>query len=443
MNNFRIFEHQSIPFLDINSWTDLPFIKLVDELNQRAHADFIHLGYKSLKATQFVGVLQAGGLTLEILPKIDYDNTGDANVAPGSALHNRAAESAARNLLFLLSYTHNIKIHKQDLAHLATQRANWFELLTSLFAVDLHRLIQRGIVRNYVPVEDTLPLIRGRWLVERQLARRPHVRHRFDLRYDEFSSDNLLNRIFRYVVETLLPQTYDPTNRVLLLDLQVWLSDVGFQQSFSKEELDSILFTRLNEHYRPAFNLARMFVEHTILQLSAGGRQTFAFVFDMNLLFEQFVAQFLLRHKRFIFPDAGETLKLRLQSTGKVNYLARQMPGQGDVFHLKPDILVENRYGKPILIVDTKYKQLDAGRGDAGVSEGDMYQMLAYATGFDCPRTLLIYPQSAGRGPVSQEFKTYNTENRHFVATINLRQPLEKPDGLIQRLRDIFTQARM
>ena len=61
--------------------------------------------------------------------------------------------------------------------------------------------------------------MKGRWQIEQQIRRKPHVRHRFDVIYDEFSPDTPLNRVFRYVIDALLLITQDAQNRSLLLDL--------------------------------------------------------------------------------------------------------------------------------------------------------------------------------------------------------------------------------
>ena len=57
----------------------------------------------------------------------------------------------------------------------------------------------------------------------------------------------------------------------------------------------SIFYDRLNEHYKPAHDLAwlvlgRLGVDNLFL---AGNTRVFAFMLDMNVLFERFVAKLL------------------------------------------------------------------------------------------------------------------------------------------------------
>jgi 5-methylcytosine-specific restriction enzyme subunit McrC len=95
------------------------------------------------------------------------------------------------------------------------------------------------------------------------------VRHHFDVAYDEFSADTLLNQVFRHVVDRLLLLTQQPRNsrhasRPSRLDVG------GKQPGITPSHLDraAARITRLNEQFLPAFNLARMFLENEALQLS-------------------------------------------------------------------------------------------------------------------------------------------------------------------------------
>lgn len=437
MNTISLFEHDSILYTEFDEGLRERILSDLESLNQAAGAELFRLGRRQLTATQFVGVVQLTDIAIEVLPKIDTDHTVAADPAPGSPDHSRAVESAARNLLHLLSYTHGIRFHREDIAHLETRRSAWLELLTAIFASNLHRLLQRGLVRSYVRIEESLPLIRGRWLAAQQLARRPHVRHAFDLQYDEFSPDNPLNRVFKYVVNALLRLTRSPANRTLLLDLDAWLSEVATPSGPPLRELEAVTFTRLNEHFRPAFNLARMFIENSIVQLSAGRRQAFAFLFDMNILFEKFVAGFLLRHQAQIFAAFSEPIYLRDQSRKRAQYLAHKVPDGSARFRLKPDLLLEDSRRIPIMILDTKYKSLDPKDRNEGVSQNDIYQMLAYSLAYKCPTTLLLYPLTAV-SPEFLEFLLVDSERRLFAAALNLRQPLENPQVLILRFRQIL-----
>ena len=70
-----------------------------------------------------------------------------------------------------------------------------------------------------------------------------------------------------------------------------------------------------------------------------------------------------------------------------------------------------------------------------------MYQMLAYATRLDCHQTLLLYPRWSGAPENPVEFETLEHPNRLVAATIDLHQPLNRPDKLIQEMKEILKEV--
>jgi 5-methylcytosine-specific restriction enzyme subunit McrC len=195
--------------------------------------------------------------------------------------------------------------------------------------------------------------------------------------------------------------------------------------------------TRLNSRFSTAFNVARMFVENEALRLTAGTKDAYAFVFDMNILFEEFIARFISRYKRRILPESYGTLEVEAQSRGNPLYLADRLPGRGPAFRLKPDLLLKTTSGKAFLILDTKYKRLRTSGGRSSSSE-DVYQMLAYSTRLRCPQVVLLYPQQAGARRTRREYEIKGSRDRFLVATVDLRRPLNEPSALIEELNGIL-----
>jgi 5-methylcytosine-specific restriction enzyme subunit McrC len=62
-------------------------------------------------------------------------------------------------------------------------------------------------------------------------------------------------------------------------------------------------------------------------------------------------------------------------------------------FKTRPDIVI-SRAGRPLLIIDTKWKRLAGVIDDAkrGVGQADVCQMMAYAQVYECDRVMLLYP---------------------------------------------------
>ena len=119
---------------------------------------------RGLKAGQVVGILVIPGKTLEILPKIDGE---DSNVR--------------KALVRMLAVAYNLRVVDGKLAALAVQQHDLLELLVRLFADQLLAAVRRGLPRRYISHEEDLRLLRGKLNVTRQityLAFRPDLVHR-------------------------------------------------------------------------------------------------------------------------------------------------------------------------------------------------------------------------------------------------------------------------
>lgn len=111
------------------------------------------------------------------------------------------------------------------------------------------------------------------------------------------------------------------------------------------------------------------------------------------------------------------------------------------MFQTKPDILI--RYaGQVVHVIDTKWKRISSRIDDRkqGVSQGDVYQMMAYAHLYKAPRLTLLYPHhgdlSAEEG-VQAQFRISGQETIIETASVDVA----KGDNMIARLRNIIALA--
>ena len=430
-----LFEHQTLPYREIPGFpADLAarerVLEQIEHINREAGLEILHLGRKDLLANALVGVLRAGDFTFEILPKIDWEGSGNAP-------QTSPRQSAVRNLLVMLSYASHIPIYDQATAALEEQINPWFELLTRLFALDLHRQVQAGLSQQYISQEDFLPVLRGRWNVQRQITRHGQTQHRFDVQYDVLSPDIPLNQVLRFVVDQLSGLTQDAENRALLGDITNLLRLVTLLPEINPALLEAIHFTRLNNRFQPSYQLARLFLSGRTVQMSAGHTPAHAFVLDMNVLFEHFVIAFIMRHRESILPPDWQSAVCIEQSAGFPLFLGHS---QGKpVLRLKPDLIVSlKKETIPLLIADMKYKRLAPGDRRLGASQADIYQMLAYGLQSGCSRSLLLYPQTAGSAPVRRKLTIDRVGMQMLLTSLNLRIPLLPPEPLIQELGEIF-----
>lgn len=415
-----LLEHERLPF----AWDDAD-LRALTHVNRTVGTEIMqatsHRGQRVLKAGSHVGMVRIGRHTFQILPKLDYGP--------------HTAASATRNLLYMLEMAGNFPVRPHEMAPFLQRGRDWFEILTHLFARDLMVQWQRGSHHHYQVVEETAVRLKGKWQISRQM-RYPARQHLFDIAYDEYTADNPLNRVLRYVVELLWQQTGDSENRRLLGTLRHWLADITLLPHVAPQMAAPTLINRLNRRYEPLLNLARLFLQTSTLELSAGRLTSFAFVFDMNQLFEAFIIS-LLQKRPSLLPTALHGCSLHPQGRGHTRFLAETAVGQR-VFRLKPDLLLRRDDHYPLLL-DTKYKILGGKDLKLGVSSADFYQMFAYSQRYECPHVLLLYPQ--GKRPLRQRFILPDNKGVISVATVNLRRDLRGQSGrlaLLNELRDIL-----
>jgi len=401
MTLVSLFEHQSISLIG----EDVPFqemhLRQLERLNHQAGVDLVRLGYRQLRATSYVGVIQLGNITLQILPKVD-------------ATDPVSVDNAVANLLWMLVYAGELPIHENEVSSLLKKKGNLFEILVQLFCSRLSKQLKSGFHRTYRQQKDLLPVLKGRWLFGEQVCKHPLLRERFLVAYDEFSEDNPLNRVFCYVIHLLWGLTQDPANRRRLDILRMWFDQVTLLPHISDQDLAKVIFTRLNAAYCPIFNLACTFLGQESLRLRAGRTQTFAFLFDMNLLFERFVVGFLRRHRRQALPERLSRCDILAQGMGEPRWLARtEATGGVKKFRLKPDILLRTPDQSIALVIDTKYKVCSE------IQQGDAFQMHAYATRYKCLDVLLLYPES--QTALRMKPQTLYIENSEGGSPIRMR----------------------
>jgi 5-methylcytosine-specific restriction enzyme subunit McrC len=199
--------------------------------------------------------------------------------------------------------------------------------------------------------------------------------------FDEFTEDNLLNRVLKAALRVLVEVAVGATASKNVAELLFCFQDVS-DVSRSSIIFERVGTDRLTRRYAPLLRMARLFIEGASPDLMSGQGEGFAILFDMNELFEAYVGRVAIR----TFGAAG--FKVSLQ--GPRRHLTKSHSGDG-AFELRPDIVVNSSSCLP-LIIDTKWKRLKKGSAREAVSSADMYQMAAYSHRYDAVEVVLLYP---------------------------------------------------
>ena len=310
-------------------------------------------GHWQVSAHNYVGSINVAGLQVLVRPKIPL-----------------------RNLFLLLEVGLRARDwHDEAVRFEAT--GDLLPALVSFFARTTETTLARGLYHSYRQQRDRLVALRGRVDIARQLAQ-PGVVIPTACRFTEFTADLIENSYLKAAVSrSLRVAGVQPIDRRRLMQHLVTLEDVGDLRHHHTDS-DRVVFTRLNDHYKPALRLARLVLANLTLQDAVGETQASSFMLDMNELFERFVTERLRRALRGRL-DVKDQHRDRLDEECTVA--------------IRPDLLFRSG-GSARFVADIKYKLTDDA---ASGRHPDYYQLLAYTTALNLPEGVLIYCLDANR----------------------------------------------
>lgn len=381
----------------------------------------------TLLLKHYVGFVCRNGTRLQILPKV----LADGSLKP---LNEETEKHQATNLLLrLLSYSGFLNIKDiPDPVSIEAFQNDLLEIFISIFTFQFNRLFNRDIHRSYQPQEENMQFIKGRIDFNQTIKENAFRKHLHFVSYEEFSLNNLLNRIIKTTMLRLLSNTKIAYNKKALKLALIYLEEIEPIKLYPGI-FDQVRFNRLNQNYRPLFNMAKMFYYNRQPGQSEGDEFTFTFLVPLNRLFEYYVFK-LLETSTILKSHCFQVSHHKPQK-----YLATH-DGK-DVFKLEPDITLTKDKAVNV-ILDAKYKN-PMKNSDVTVLQSDVYQMLAYAVTYHCPSIYLVYPSFTHNKVNETELARYdiNTpEGNVCLRVIQLdvihKEPAELQASLEEVLKD-------
>ena len=357
-----------------------------------------------LRPSSWIGAVRIGDLSVIVRPKISMDR-----------------------VMFLITYAMDPSNWRDDPFQFEPE-PDVIETVALVLARRSRQAISGGLLRGYRREEDALNTIQGRVRFEDQIGRRFGLPLPVEVAYDEYTEDIEKNRLLKTAIYRLgRAQIRSEPLRRELHRLQSAFNMVQLGD-YAPGAVPEIRYTRLDEHYRPAVELARLIIENSSLELFAGSFAGAAFLIAMNRVFEQ-----------FLYVALGETLGLSQEhwKRGKGIYLdkSRNILVQPDLSWW-PSGSVRGE-PRPIFVGDAKYKKLEKGEGrdKPDFRHADIYQMLAYCTAADLSYGLLIY--AAGEGEPNR-YETVYAGKTIEVVSMNLTGKPAEILGEVDRLAKLI-----
>lgn len=349
------------------------------------------------RAGNYIGVFRCGELNVVIRPRIPIDR-----------------------VMFMVGYSLNSVDWSFSRLRLSAED-DILEAIVPAFVRVTQHAIRRGLLQGYSTREVSSVALQGRIRLADQVKTRFGLPLPVEVTYDEFTEDIEENRLLKTAIGFLLQMPISSfESRRDLGSLRAALTSVS-SGSYSPGMVPSVNYTRLNQRYQPAVELARLIIGSSLSEFSPGDKLGPSFLVDMDQVFENFLRTALrqtLRLSESEWPDrSSATRALHLEEGGQLQV----NPG-----------LSWWRGRRCLFVGEARYALPAGDPGIADAQQADIYRMLAYCAAADLPSGLLVY---ASRGsPESAVHRIRNTRKVIEVVSFDLEGSPDETLSQVQAL---------
>jgi len=357
----RVFEHEHLLHdektdFNKNRW------KVLSDFNDKNENKYFTITAKGVRFHQYVGVVQIGRLTIEILPKIE------------SAIDSKAKDRWHKNLLAMLRECHKVQSETLTEANLKLRSNSILDWYIEIFIIEVERLIHLGLVKKYRREEKNAKALKGRLKIVQHLRKNYVHQEQFFVETSVYDRNNVFNQIIYKTLCLIKSLSINPflqseLNNVLLFYPQV--NDVEINHKL----FETLRYDRKSERYRKAMNIGKLLLLNYSPDIRHGQNNLIALLFDMNDLWEEYIT---LQIKKSCLD------KWELFAQKKHNFW---FADKYNTRRLQPDMVLKSRSGE-MVVIDTKWKLLQ----DKGPSEEDLRQVYSYGNYFDANGVYLLFP---------------------------------------------------
>jgi 5-methylcytosine-specific restriction enzyme subunit McrC len=346
-------------------FTETHFKALSRYLSENKNCGYYELFHRSIRFKNYVGVIKVGDLTIEVLPKCDRYDTEDEKT------------TWQRVLIEMLTISLKVEAKITTMADISIKQHSVLETYLNIFLNETAALVHQGLVKKYRTNESNQNALKGKLQIHKQVTINIVHAERFYVSHTVYDRDNIYNAILYQAMLCIrkMSSSLSLTKRteLLLLDFPECASI-----SINHKLFERLRFDRKTERYKTAINLAKIILMNYHPDIKGGKNDILAIMFDMNLLWENYIYYMLKKNSNGEFTVKGQSKK----------YFWK--PEEGSRVTLRPDIVIERDVESGgNIVLDTKWKY------QSDVSVQDLRQMYAYGKYFDSRQAYLVYPEKS------------------------------------------------
>ncbi|OVE55492.1 McrC family protein [Chryseobacterium mucoviscidosis] len=360
--SIQVFEHSFLPIGE-NGFEKRHFVAL-SKINALHNYQYFDLKHNGVVFKQFVGVIQADNLTIEILPKIDrYESEDQENKTKWQKV-----------LIEMLRVTKKLKIQQAGQANVSRQSIHLLDIYFEWFLNEVQLLIHQGLIKQYYKEKGNVKALKGKLEFAGHIQKNLVHKERFYTTHQVYDKDHLIHQILGQTLGIIA--TLSKGNslygkcKTIQLDFPEVKSIQANENTFSK-----IPKSRKTAPYETALYIARLIILNYAPNVCGGSENMLALLFDMNNLWEEYI---LVR------------LKQACQNKD-IQVYGQNSTGFWNGITIRPDIVLEKKINdteKEVLVIDTKWKNIEQSQP----STHDLRQMYVYNEFWKSTRAMLLYP---------------------------------------------------
>lgn len=317
---------------------------------------------KGVQFNEHVGVIQIGNILIEVLPKAD------------KTPHSDNEDKKWRDILIgMLRAVGSFAIKSTSTSDLKIKPNTILDLYFELYVKEVEYLLHSGLVKKYRKKEANVTALKGSLQFAKHIQYNLTHQERFYVRHTTYDVDHILHFIIYKALRFLkqINTNSDLHSRIgsLLLSFPEMPDIKVTEATFEK-----LHFKRKNDHYKTAIEIAKVLLLQYHPDVSTGRNHVLALMFDMNLLWEQFVYVSLKKKSDIITKVTSQSQKHFWK------------PEIGRKTKMIPDIVIESVHGN--IVLDTKWKNLNG----CNPSPDDLRQMYVYHEYYSALKVALVYP---------------------------------------------------
>lgn len=395
----RFFEYEKIDFRKNYSlvgskvdgfYFDIKYQTALNEFHTLSKGVYYSLANHGITFCEQVGAIQVHDLTIEVLPKIDRDETN--------------SEKWHVILLDMLKACKLLLPKSSQDASLRLKSNSILELYFQKYLIELEYLLHTGLIKRYRKTEGNVRALKGSLVFQKNLQRNLVHADRFYTRHTIYDKNHLLHRVLRRALEVVdkLNTSTHLCDRIKTLMVD-WPEAEGV--NVSSATFDQIVLNRKSDAYKEALSIARLILLNYHPDIRGGRSQVMALMFNMNNLWEEFIYQ-RLKH-------AGQANGWEVKDQKGLIYWSSKHCRK----KLIPDIIIRHKSTGKRVVIDTKWKRPRTNKPD----DADLRQILTYKLYYHSDHAFLLYPNNVWY-QLSGEYynKGYKSEEAVFKDGVSL-----------------------